>query len=114
MVVLCCGGRTYSNYGKVVDCLKSMDISLIISGGCRGADAISVAVAKSLGITFIEFHADWKKFGKSAGVLRNQKMLDEGKPDFVLAFHSDLKNGKGTLDMLQRVQKAGIPFKVID
>jgi hypothetical protein len=91
-----------------------MNISLIISGGCRGADAISVAVAKCLGIPFIEFHADWKKFGKYAGIIRNQQMLDEGKPDFVLAFHSDLQNGKGTLDTLRRAQKAGIPFKVID
>jgi YspA, cpYpsA-related SLOG family len=114
MIVLCCGSRYYSNYEKVVASLRSMDISLVISGACRGADSLSVAVAKCYGIPFVEFPADWNKYGKSAGVIRNQKMLDEGKPDFVLAFHSDLKNGKGTLDMLRRVQKAGIPFKVIE
>jgi YspA, cpYpsA-related SLOG family len=114
MIVLCCGSRYYSDYEKVVACLRSMDISLVISGGCRGADTLSVAVAKYYGIPFLEFPANWNKFGKSAGIIRNQKMLDEGKPDFVLAFHSDLQNGKGTLDMLRQVQKAGIPFKVIE
>lgn len=114
MIVLCCGSRYYSDYEKVVACLRSMDISLVISGGCRGADALSVAVAKYLNIPFVEFPANWKKFGKSAGIIRNTQMLNEGKPDFVLAFHSDLQSSKGTLNMIKQARKAGIPFKVIE
>lgn len=32
-------------------------------------------------------------------------MLDEGKPDFVVAFHNDITNSKGTLDMITRAKK---------
>ena len=36
-------------------------------------------------------------------------MLDEGKPDLVIAFHNDLPKSKGTKDMVKRAQKADVP-----
>ena len=50
----------------------------------------------------IKFPAEWDKYGKAAGVLRNQQMLDEGYPDLVVYFHKDLENSKGTKDMVTR------------
>ena len=47
---------------------------------------------------------DWKKYGKKAGPLRNQQMLEEGKPDLVVAF----PGGNGTADMVRRAKKANI------
>src|SRR5262249_62369122 len=43
-------------------------------------------------------------FGHSGGSKRNQQMLEEGKPDLVLAF----PGGRGTADMVRRAQEAGI------
>lgn len=40
-------------------------------------------------------------------------MLDEGKPDYVLAFHNDIFNSKGTKDMLNRAKKAGVPCTLV-
>lgn len=53
---------------------------------------------------FEEYKADWDTYGLAAGPLRNQRMLDEGKPDVVLAF----PGGKGTADMVARARKAGV------
>ncbi|MCL6592088.1 MAG: DUF2493 domain-containing protein [Firmicutes bacterium] len=113
MVVLVCGSRDYTDYGKVYDCLKSIDVSQVLAGGCRGADTLAVAAAKACGYPFREFPADWRKFGKAAGPIRNQQMLDEGKPDLVVAFHEDLENSKGTKDMIRRARSQGIPVRLI-
>jgi hypothetical protein len=58
------------------------------------------------------FYADWDKHGRAAGPIRNQQMLDEGKPDLVVAFL--LPQGSGTLDMIRRTEKAGIEVRVIE
>lgn len=50
------------------------------------------------------FPAHWDKYGKAAGPLRNQQMLDEGTPDLILAF----PGGAGTEDMCRRGVLAGI------
>ena len=56
----------------------------------------------------LAFPADWDKYHKAAGHIRNQQMLTEGKPTLVLAFHHDLARSKGTKDMVRRALKAGL------
>jgi hypothetical protein len=114
MVVLVCGSRFYSDYGKVYECLKSLEgVSQVLAGGCRGADALAVRAAKAFGYPFREFPADWGKFGKAAGPIRNQQMLDEGKPDLVVAFHENPEESKGTKDMIRRAKRQGVPVRLI-
>jgi hypothetical protein len=113
MVVLVCGSRLYADYGKVYDCLKNINASLVFTGGCRGADTLAVRAAKACGYPFWEFPADWKKFGKAAGPIRNQQMLDEGQPDLVIAFHQHLEQSKGTRDMIIRAKAQGVPVRLI-
>ncbi len=50
------------------------------------------------------------KYGKSAGSIRNQQMIDEGKPDLVVAF----PGGFGTKDMVRRAKKHNIEVIIID
>lgn len=76
----------------------------IISGGARGVDTLAIDWAIVHWCKFEEFKADWSLHGKSAGVIRNQKMLDVGCPDVVLAF----PGGRGTADMVSRSEKARI------
>lgn len=78
----------------------------IIVGGARGADTIAQQVAENLGISVKVVKAEWDKYGKSAGPIRNQKML-EMEPDLVIAFMRG--KTKGTMDMIKRAREAGIP-----
>ena len=114
MVVLVCGSRFYSDYGKVYEYLKSLEeVSQVLAGGCRGADSLAATAAKDCSYPFREFPAVWGTFGKAAGPIRNQQMLDEGKPDLVLAFHKHLDESKGTKDMIRRARRQGIPVRLI-
>ena len=112
MKFLVSGSRYYRDYQKILAVVKSLDIDLLIAGGCRGADTLAVRAAHQCGIRFVEYPADWKRFGKSAGPIRNKAMLDLEKPDLVLVFHEDLAKSKGTRDMILRASHAGIPFKI--
>lgn len=85
----------------------------IIEGDARGADTQAGEIAWLHNFDLKIYPADWNKHGKAAGPIRNQQMLDEGKPDIVLAFHDDIENSKGTKDMVKRATKAGIPVQVI-
>lgn len=81
----------------------------IISGAARGVDTAAVDWAVVNWCPFIEYPADWKKYGGAAGPIRNQQMLDEGKPDLVVAF----PGGSGTADMVRRARAAGVPVKEV-
>lgn len=64
------------------------------------------------GISSISFPADWTKYGRRAGPIRNYQMLKEGRPDCVVAFlHA---GSRGTAHMISIAQKAGIEVKVIN
>ena len=112
MRVLVCGGRDFNDY----DLLSSWMIELfvkallvpedvtIISGHARGADKLGERFANDNNCELLVFPADWNKFGKGAGHIRNQQMIDEGKPDLVVAF----PGGNGTQDMIRRAVKARV------
>jgi hypothetical protein len=126
--VLVCGGRSY---GRVPDgcppdqirqyaeiaarqsflLRETLDhihqetpISVLIHGGAAGADAHADSWARSRSVTVEQFKANWRTHGAKAGPLRNQQMLDEGKPDMAVAF----PGGKGTADAIKRIMAAGI------
>ena len=103
--VLVCGGRKYSNYSHLKMVLSSFEPAVVISGKAPGADSLAERWAKEAGVKFEGYPADWKTNGRAAGPIRNQQMLDEGKPDFVIAF----PGGKGTADMVKRAKAACLP-----
>ena len=114
MRVLVCGSREWNNAELILERLKTVPSgSTLIHGGCRGADIISSEIGKELGFGVVCFPAKWGEHGRAAGPLRNQRMIDEGKPDLILAFHNDLNSSKGTSDMLNRARKHNIPFEII-
>lgn len=109
--VLICGGRDYTGYlhfASVMAKLKAEHgpFKTVIHGGGTGADWCAHLWANSpIGhVEEIEFKADWELFGKSAGPIRNQRMIDEGKPELVIAF----PGGRGTADMVRRAKAANI------
>jgi hypothetical protein len=85
---------------------------VVITGGATGADAEAYHVARHHGYETEVYLADWESYGRAAGPIRNQRMLDEGKPDIVVAFKNDLDptlSKGGTEHMLKIAQAAGVP-----
>lgn len=114
--ILICGSREWNNFEKIKSILhkyKSARETVIIHGDCKGADKISGYLAKQLNMTVEVYPADWKQYGYSAGPIRNQQMLDEGKPDICYAFHEDIENSRGTKNMISKCKIANVPFEII-
>lgn len=94
------------------------DIDVVMEGCAPGADRIGEMWAQDAILAFngikelIHFPADWGRYGKSAGIKRNLKMRDEGRPDFVVALHDDIENSKGTKHMVKIAREAYIPVTV--
>lgn len=116
MRVLVCGGRCYGEsdtdqmaeiYFALRDIHERTPISALIQGGATGADQCAARLATELGIKVVTVPADWRTHGKAAGPIRNQRMIDDFKPDLVLAF----PGGRGTADMVARAKAAGIPVR---
>ena len=106
MRVLVCGGRDFDD-GYVLECtLNRLKIppTHIIEGGASGADHLAALWAGFHSVPHTTFQADWKAHGRAAGPIRNQQMIDEGKPDLVIAF----PGGKGTADMVRKARAAGV------
>lgn len=123
MRVLVCGGRDYRHEALLRFVLNTIHhfkpITMIIHGAAGkaqdgkaecGADLFAGEWAQGKDITEKPYpvtEADWKREGKKAGVLRNQKMLEEAKPDLVVAF----PGGTGTNDMCERANRAGVAIR---
>jgi hypothetical protein len=79
--------------------------TVVITGGCpTSADNIAIDWAVVHWVKFETYPADWDQHGRAAGPIRNQEMIDAGKPDTALGF----PGGRGTADMRRRVLVAGI------
>jgi hypothetical protein len=89
---------------------KPSAITLLIHGDARGADRTAGTWAMLRGVPREVFKARWAEEDGAAGPLRNQRMLDIGQPDLVVAF----PGGSGTADMVARARKAGIPLRIIE
>lgn len=114
MRVLVCGDRDWSEYSLIRDRISKLPPgSVVIHGGCRGADTMAGIAAQAFGFAVIEYKANWEDYGPRAGPVRNQLMLDYGKPDLVIAFHHDLVKSCGTRDMVTRARKARLPVEVL-
>lgn len=114
MRVLVCGSREYDNWGYIQQQLDSLTVKIdtIIHGAAPGVDSLAGVWARRNNITEEAYPAQWEKHGKAAGPIRNKQMLDEGKPDLVVAFLSE--KSKGTRNMIEQSKKAGIPCIVHD
>jgi len=119
MRMLVCGGRNYNDWQQLDATLSQIKqtqgwdddpIELVIHGGAQGADEMAGEWANDHDVETLVFPADWQTYGRQAGMIRNQQMLDEGQPDLVVAF----PGGRGTANMVQRAEEAGVPVITID
>lgn len=117
--VLVCGGRFYSDRDRVYQVLDAFHtssfIDVLIHGDATGVDRLADQWAakqccdfgdgKKYYVEVESYPADWKKYGKAAGPIRNREMLQESKPHCVLAF----PGGPGTANMVKLAEQERVP-----
>lgn len=104
MKVLVCGGRNFKDWYLLDRTLTRLDLSVkridsIIHGGASGADTLAGRWGQVNGRWVHVCRAQWDKWGKAAGPIRNQEMLGHN-PDLVVAF----SGGAGTRDMIRQAE----------
>lgn len=115
MRVLVCGGRLYNDRKHVDNTLDWVNlqygpVTCIVTGACcdkhgnpRGADWWAELWARKNAVRYVGMPADFNKFGKPAGPIRNRAMLVEQRPQLVVAF----PGGDGTADMIAAATEIG-------
>lgn len=124
--VLVCGGRRYgeeldlagrprphwrAERSALVAALERLHPSVIITGRCvtrdgqpQGADRIAGEHAHEHGIDLVEYPALWTAHGRGAGQRRNAFMLEDSRPDVVVA----ATGGQGTENTKRLARAAGV------
>ena len=116
MKMIGCGGRMYCLQGQpliwVTEAIRILGVTEIVDGGAPGADVAFHTLAMQHGIDSVRFFANWIKFSRGAGPIRNGKQLR-----YLLwsASHLNescavfaLPGGRGTADMIAQAVGAGI------
>jgi hypothetical protein len=122
---LVCGGRDFNDVELFETTMSELvqeekgPPSTIVHGAARGADSMAGTWAKENRVRVLPFPAAWNDlnapgarikigpygpYNANAGFDRNQKMIDEGKPNLVVAFPGH----GGTADMVARARKANV------
>ena len=104
--VIICGSREFDNYELLkIKCDKILENKLknnkvvIVSGCARGADELGEKYAKERGLNIMKFPANWDKYGKRAGYLRNKLMAEVANA--CIAFLDPNAENKGTKMMIR-------------
>ncbi len=99
------GSRSFDDYELLCRMVSEHypQVSLIISGGARGADELARRFALGHGIDIREYLPEWKQHGRPAGQIRNRFIIDDA--DAVLAFWDG--RSKGTRGGLEYARKQG-------
>lgn len=80
----------------------------VLSGGCRGIDRSGEAWARHNGIPFTRYYAEWSRWGKGAGPIRNGLMADDA--DALVAIWDG--ESRGTKNMIDTMRARGKPVHV--
>lgn len=111
--VIIAGGRDFRDYDlltKTMDNLLSntKDDIMVVCGKARGADTLGERYAKERGYAIRYFPANWERYGKAAGYLRNTEMAKNA--DALVAFWDGMS--LGTRHMIEIAKARGLKIRV--
>lgn len=111
MKVIIAGSRGIKDYDLLKKAIKHSKfvITEVISGGAHGVDALGERWAKEHNIPCTVMKADWDRFGKAAGMYRNELMAD--KADGVIAVWDG--ESPGTAHMIHTAESRGLGLYVL-
>ena len=106
------GGRDFNNKALLTKTLDEIrdKISVVVSGGAKGADKMGEDWATENNIPTKIFYPDWKKWGPSAGPRRNELIINEC--DECIAFWDG--KSKGTAHSIELCKKQNKPLRIIN
>ena len=115
MRILITGSRNYNNFNEIYWILETIinkfninpNQSTIIHGGCRGTDITTGHASVALGFKLELYPANWDKYGKATGPIRNREMVN-ANIDLVLAF--PIGKSYGTRNTINKAEKKQIPI----
>ena len=88
----------------------------VVSGHCRGADILGERYAREHGLELSVFPAEWNRYGRRAGFIRNTRMAEfaseEGVEGSLIAFWDG--QSRGTKMMIGIAEKKGLSIHVFD
>lgn len=95
------GSRTFQDYDLLKSKLNHLlqnqgNEVVIVSGGAKGADSLAERYAKEKDLPLKIFPAEWGKYGKSAGYIRNEEMhkyISKQNKRGVVAFWDGMSKG---------------------
>lgn len=105
------GSRDFTDYKLLCDELKPYlnKITLVISGGAKGADLLGERWARDNNIPIKIFYADWERLGIKAGYIRNHDIIINA--ECVVSFWDGKSNGtKHSMSLCKEYKK---PLKTI-
>jgi hypothetical protein len=111
MRIIIAGGRDFDNYELLKDVcdefLKDKVVTEIVTGKADGADYFGEKYAIERGFKVKEFPAEWGKYKKGAGHVRNAEMAEYS--DCLIAFYDG--KSKGTKNMLEEAYSRKLIIK---
>jgi predicted Rossmann fold nucleotide-binding protein DprA/Smf involved in DNA uptake len=114
MKVAIVGTRTYPDLEQVRKYVRDLSPDdIIVSGGAKGVDETAEGEARKIGMEVISVPAEWNKYGKRAGLMRNDIIV--GMADCVVAFWDGVSRGtKYTIDKAKEKNVITQVFNVIN
>lgn len=109
------GTRTNYDIDLMTRALEQIGVNLraqgaqtitLVHGAARGADTLAANIGAQLGYIIEAHPANWSTYGKRAGTIRNQHMVNLGA-DVVLGF--PIGESRGTRHCMRTAQLAHIP-----
>lgn len=96
--------QALSTAAKKLYAVGATDIT-VVHGGASGADTLADIIASALDFTIERYPAQWHRYGKKAGPIRNEEMVARGA-NIVLAFPAAVS--PGTKHCMAVARRAGI------
>lgn len=112
MKVIIAGSRSITDYTALQYAIAQSVFSIkeVVSGCARGVDSLGERWASENGIDISWFPANWGRFGRAAGHYRNSEMAAYADAAIILWDGES----RGTLDMIDRMRRAGKPVEIFD
>ena len=76
--VIIAGCRDFNNYDTLVEAINEAPFAIgtILSGGASGVDALGERYAREKNLPLLIYKADWARYGRAAGPMRNRQMAE--------------------------------------
>ena len=106
------GSREGGDWSRLEQAISSLpyDITAIISGGAKGVDRMARMYSILHTIPLFEYLPNWNEDGKSAGMIRNKKIID--KADYVIIMWNGYSQGtQNDIELCKQLKK---PYYLID